>query len=219
VQLFPENDRREHGGDDGAERVEHGRVERAPHRDAPRLQVERHARPEHALHHHHTQGSDGITSKGSTAASEEASSRSRRRTSHHLISCTYREEAAGELEERADPPGARVRLEEGDEQRGLQRGQEAHPRRQRQGLHVRLADGHLQDEPERPAGAAADEEQRARHPPAARRRRVEEGVQAAQQLRALEEGHGHGAADADGRAEYLGQAPRPPHLHLLKAVE
>jgi hypothetical protein len=43
VWLFVEDEGAEHGGDDGAERVEHGRVERAPHRYAPRLQVERHA--------------------------------------------------------------------------------------------------------------------------------------------------------------------------------
>ena len=140
-----------------------------------------------------------------------------------MVDDSYREEAAGEVEERVDPPGAGVRQEEGDEQRGLERGEEAHPRRQRQRVHVRLADGHLQDEPERPAGAAAHQEERARHPPAAaaaRRRRVEgeeeSVVQVAQQqLRALEEGHGHGAAHADGRAEDLGEAPRPPHLHPL----
>lgn len=129
----------------------------------------------------------------------------------------YREDAAGELEERVDPPGARVRQEEGDEQRGLERGQDAHPRRQSKRLHVRLADGHLQDEPERPAGAAAHEEERAGHPPAAARVEEElESVRAvAEQLRALEESHGHGAAHADGRAEDLGQAPRPPGLHPL----
>ena len=50
VQLFVENGGGERGGEHGAERGEHGGVERAPHGDAPRLQVEHHARPEHALH-------------------------------------------------------------------------------------------------------------------------------------------------------------------------
>lgn len=43
VQLFVENGGGERGGEHGAERGEHGGVERAPHRDAPRLQVEHHA--------------------------------------------------------------------------------------------------------------------------------------------------------------------------------
>ena len=43
VQLFTEDGGGEDGGDHGAERVEHGGVERASHRDAPRLQVERDA--------------------------------------------------------------------------------------------------------------------------------------------------------------------------------
>jgi len=48
VQLFVENGGGERGGEHGAERGEHGGVERAPHRDAPRLQVEHRTRPKHA---------------------------------------------------------------------------------------------------------------------------------------------------------------------------
>lgn len=48
----------------------------------------------------------------------------------------YRKDAAQELEERWELPGALIWQDEGDEYRSLQRRQEAHPCRQRQGFHV-----------------------------------------------------------------------------------
>jgi hypothetical protein len=89
------------------------------------------------------------------------------------------------------------------------RGSTSAPRRR-----VEEPERHLQDEPERPARAAADEEEHD-HQPSAPRRRVEESLSSFGPLK-----NAMAPTAPPTSAEYLGQAPRPPDdVHLSFSIQ
>lgn len=160
VQGLVEEDWAEHRDEDDDERAEHGHVEGPPLPQAPRHEREGETGRHDALQH--------------ADADQPGTVKKRAHATYCLLQLdrfsSHRVGWRVEPDVEAEPPVRHVPVEAEREQRGLDRAEEAHQRRDGVVAREHLPDSRLDGQPDRVAEAAGDGEEGAHDPGGGRRR-------------------------------------------------